>query len=309
MAITVTSIGIGNMGAALANALLKSGNVNLTIWNRTASRPQVQSLISAGATFEPSLATALSKSDIILFCVLDYSVISTVLSQLDTKDSKPFAGKTILNLTNGTPKQAREMEAHCKSALGAAAYFDGGVMVTPQLVGTPAAFVVLSGETEEKYKASLEASGLLKPVGGVLYVAQDPGAASQVDCAALASMFGMFIGAFTGIGLIKKLKAADEDGAGVAKAKPLVDKVMIPLLTALVPYVGLLAEQIDQERWMDDLGNPLAMQAEGVRNILQSCEDEGVDGTGLKFLYQLMERAVKDGFGPGGVAAVAKYII
>ncbi|KXX80955.1 ComE operon protein 4 [Madurella mycetomatis] len=304
---TITSIGIGNMGAALATALLKSSSppMNVTIWNRTASRPQVQSLISAGAIFEPSLAAALASSEVILLCLLDYPAISSVFSQVDAS-AKPLAGKTILNLTNGTPKQARDMEAFFKS-LGAAVYFDGGVMVTPQLVGTPAAFVVLSGETEQAYNERLANAGLLSPVGAVLYIAPDPGAASLVDCAALAAMYGMFIGAFTGIGLLKRQKH-ERDGEA-AGAKAMVDKVMVPVLTALVPYVGLLAEQVDKEAWMDDLGNPLAMQAEGVRNIMQSCEDEGVDGTGLKFLSKLMEKGVKEGFGPGGVAVVAKYLM
>ncbi|GAB1316398.1 hypothetical protein MFIFM68171_06608 [Madurella fahalii] len=304
---TITSIGIGNMGAALATALLKSSSpsVNLTIWNRTASRPHVQALISAGATFEPSVPAALARSEIILLCLLDYPAVSSVLSQADAS-TRPLAGKTILNLTNGTPKQAREMEALCKS-LGAAVYFDGGIMVTPQLVGTPASFIILSGETEQAYDERLIRTGLLTPIGTVQYISSDPGAASLVDCAALSSMYGMFIGAFTGIALLKRQKR--EGGAGEVGAKTMVDKVMVPVLTALVPYVSLLADQVDREAWMDDLGNPLAMQDEGVRNIMQACEDEGVDGSGLKFISGLMERGVKEGFGAGGVAVVAKYLM
>ncbi|KAK4241861.1 come operon protein 4 [Achaetomium macrosporum] len=301
---TVTSIGIGNMGAALATALLKSSTVKLTLWNRTASRPQVQAVIAAGATFEPSLPDAIAASEVILLCLLDYPAISSVFAQLDAA-SRPLQGKTVLNLTNGTPKQAREMEAYVKNTLGAAVYFDGGVMVTPQLVGTPGSFVVLSGESEAVYRARLADTGLLKPVGNLLYISPDAGAASLVDCAALAAMYGMFIGAFTGIGLLKRQKGQD----GKVAVKPLVDGVMVSLLKELVPYVSLLADQIDREDWMDDLGNPLAMQATGVKNIMQSCEDEGVDGSGLALLSRLMEKAVQDGFGAGGVAVVAKYLM
>lgn len=308
---TVTSIGIGNMGAALATALVKSSSPSfkLTIWNRTASRPQVQALISEGATFEPSLPAAVAKSDVLLLCLLDYPSISSVFAQLDAP-AKPLAGKLVLNLTNGTPRQAREMAEFCKS-LGAAAYFDGGVMVTPQLVGTPAGFVVLSGETEQAYEERVAAAGLLKPVGAVLYIAPDAGAASLVDCSALAAMYGMFTGAFTGMGLLQRQLRAQGGAGGDAKVavKPLVDKVMVPMLNALVPYVALLADQIDREDWMNDLGNPLSMQAEGVRNIMQACVDEGVEPTGLKLLIELMERGIKEGFGPGGLAIVGKYFL
>ncbi|KAK0701551.1 hypothetical protein B0T21DRAFT_378868 [Apiosordaria backusii] len=300
---TVTSIGIGNMGAALASTLLKSATPpKLTIWNRTADRPQVKALVTEGATLEPSLATAIARSDTLLICLLDYPSITSILQTLQDGDPQLLAGKTIINVTNGTPAQARAMESHFKT-LGAKAYFDGAIMVTPQLVGTPAAFVVLSGENEALFR-SLGADMLLKPIGAVQYISSpDAGAASLYDVAALAGMYGMFMGAFTGIALLKKQRG----GAG-QEAKPAVDGVMVPMLNALVPYVSLLAERVDGEKWMDDLGNPLAMQAVGVKNILQACREEGVDGTGLEFLAKLMEKAVAEGFGEGGVAAIAKYL-
>lgn len=318
---TITSIGIGNMGAALASALLKSANPpQLTIWNRTADRPQVKALITSGATFEPSLTAAIDRSTTILICLLDYAAITTALAPLsattsttdnnDTPD--PLTGKTIINLTNGTPTQARAMAATL-TGLGAAAYFDGGIMVTPQLVGTPASFVILSsgGGGHGTSQAEFEDGGvaaLLQPVGKVEYVAgDDAGAASLYDVAALTAMYGMFMGAFTGIALLGKQKGQD-DGGEKGVVKKAVDGVMVPVLTALVPYVSLLAEQVDKEDWMNDLGNPLAMQAAGMRNILQTCEEEGVDGTGMRFISQLMDRAVEEGFGAGGVAAIAKYL-
>lgn len=316
---TITSIGIGNMGAALASALLKASPTapQLTIWNRTADRPHVKALITSGAIFEPSLTAAIARSNTILICLLDYAAITTALAPLTSEDTTdtttpgPLTGKTIINLTNGTPTQARAMENTLKN-LGATAYFDGGIMVTPQLVGTPASFVILSGgESQAQFDGS-GVSALLKPVGTVQYVGADAGAASLYDVAALTAMYGMFMGAFTGIALLRRgqLRKEGEGGGdgGKVAAKAAVDGVMVPVLTALVPYVSLLAGQVDREDWMDDLGNPLAMQAAGMRNILQTCEEEGVDGTGVQFISQLMDRAVEEGFGAGGVAAIAKYL-
>lgn len=42
---------MGNMGGVLASALVNAG-FKLTIWNRTADRPQVKSLVEAGAVYE-----------------------------------------------------------------------------------------------------------------------------------------------------------------------------------------------------------------------------------------------------------------
>ncbi|KAK4096258.1 hypothetical protein N658DRAFT_569964 [Parathielavia hyrcaniae] len=316
---TVTSIGIGNMGAALARALLKAPSApKLTIWNRTTDRPLVQSLVAENAHLEPSITSAIARSDTLLICLFDYPSIYSALSPLTTGSStsspvstpasKPLAGKTVINLTNGTPREARAMASYLKDALGAAAYLDGGIMVTPQLVGTPASLVILSGETEQFY-GRLAETGLLKPVGAVQYVAEDAGAASLYDVAALAAMYGMFIGSMTGIALLKRQVKKDWPGEGKVLVKPAADAVMVPVLNAIVPYVSLIAENIDKEAWMDDMGNPLAMQLAGVRNIVQACEEEGVDGNGLKYLLELMERAVTDGFGAGGVPAVGKYLL
>jgi 3-hydroxyisobutyrate dehydrogenase-like beta-hydroxyacid dehydrogenase len=311
---TITSIGIGNMGAALASALLKTAPTppQLTIWNRTADRPLVKGLVAEGATFEPSITAAIARSSTILICLLDYDAITTALAPLTSEATTPgpLAGKTIINLTNGTPNQARAMETTLKN-LGAAAYFDGGIMVTPQLVGTPSSFVILSGESQAQFNDGGVAA-LLKPVGMVQYVSDDAGAASLYDVAALTAMYGMFMGAFTGIALLRKGRKQQQqegpDGGEKPASKPAVDGVMMPVLTALVPYVTLLADQVDREDWMNDLGNPLAMQAAGMKNILQTCEEEGVDGTGMRFISQLMDRAVDEGFGAGGVAAIAKYL-
>ncbi|KAL2178358.1 uncharacterized protein P884DRAFT_269024 [Thermothelomyces heterothallicus CBS 202.75] len=310
---TITSIGIGNMGAALASALLKSAGVRqLTIWNRTADRPQVKSLVEQGAHFEPSVAAAVARSDTILLCLLDYQTVNTAVFEAVSPGG--LAGKTVINVTNGTPGQAREAEARCKG-LGAAAYFDGGIMVTPQQIGTPEALVVLSGEDESAFRAAGGPAELLKPVGAIQYIASDAGAAALYDLAALAAMFGMFAGAFTGIALLKKQKRQRQDRGGrgeggdnKAAAKPATDSVIVPVLNALVPYAGLIADGVDKENWMDDMGNPLNMQAIALRNILQASEEEGVDGEGLKFISRLMDRAVADGFGPGGVSAIARYM-
>ncbi|KAL2172314.1 hypothetical protein VTG60DRAFT_6153 [Thermothelomyces hinnuleus] len=306
---TITSIGIGNMGAALASALLKSAGLRqLTIWNRTADRPQVKSLVEQGAHFELSLAAAVARSDTILICLLDYQAVTAVFEAISPGG---LAGKTVINVTNGTPRQAREAEARFKG-LGAAAYFDGGIMVTPHQIGTPEAFAILSGEDESAFRAAGGAAGLLKPIGAIQYVASDAGAAALYDLAALATMYGMFAGAFTGFALLKKQKLQLQDGGkegdNKALAKPATESVIVPGLKALAPYVGLIADEVDKENWMNDTGNPLKMQAIALHNILQACEEERVDGEGLKFISRLMDRAVADGFGPGGVSAIAQYM-
>ncbi|KAH7310684.1 hypothetical protein B0I35DRAFT_439535 [Stachybotrys elegans] len=293
----VTCIGIGNMGSALAKTLLKA-NVAVTLWNRTRDRAQVDSAISAGGEFVSDITEAVARNDIIIICLFDYNTLNQAFAPLENIKSA-LLNKRVVNLTNGTPSQAREAERWMK-ARGAAEYYDGGVMVTPELVGTPHSFLVYSGENEGSWSAESGLANTLKPLGQALYIAPDAGAAAVFDLAALSAMYGMFSGAFMGMGLIKK-----QGG----KVLPGVEKVMAPLLGALVPYLGLIAKSIDEETWDDNLGNPLGMQLAGVRNILQACKEEGVDGTGLEHLARLMEEVVKERGGDGGIAAVGQRVL
>lgn len=121
---SVTLIGLGNMGVAIAQTLLKA-NQSLIIWNRTSTRPAIQELVTSGAKFEAGISDAISTSSTIIFCVLDYKTIRSILASTGTELMK---GKTILNLTNGTPSQARDMATwfHDRNV---DAYYDGGMLV------------------------------------------------------------------------------------------------------------------------------------------------------------------------------------
>lgn len=298
----ILSVGLGNMGAALAQTLAKTNsNSTINVWNRTRDRPQVNKLIESGARFEPNLEEALRAAEVIIICLLDYDSIYSVLNPA----SSSLAGKVVINLTNGTPRQANEAQEWMKRS-GVKLYFDGAVMVTPQLVGTPQSFLLYSGETEETFRSAI--SDLVSPLGASLYVGEDVTTAATNDLAALAAMYGMFSGAFIGIGLLQRQLSKSSKDASKTTSRP-VSQVIVPLLKALVPYVTLIASAVDGEAWDDSQGNPLGMQLAGVRNILQACKEEGVDGAGLEPLASLMQRVVDERGGDGGVAEISRLIV
>ena len=293
----VTCVGIGNMGSALAHTLLKA-NTPVTIWNRTKDRPQVAAVTEAGAKFNSSIVEAVSESHVILICVVDYPAMYQAFEPLASASA--LAGKVIVNITNGTPREAREAEEFMK-ARGADRYFDGAIMVVPQMVGTPNSFLIMSGGDEGSFQAPKK---LLEPLGKTLYVSPDVDAAAAQDLAALSTMYGMFAGAFSGFALLKRTTKAKD-----AAIAPAVQDVVVPTITPLVPYLHLIAESMDKETEGDSLGNPLLMQLAGVRNITNGCKQEGVNVRSLEAFAALMQKAVDDGWGNGGVAAVGRYFL
>jgi 3-hydroxyisobutyrate dehydrogenase-like beta-hydroxyacid dehydrogenase len=129
------------MGASLGRRLLGPEH-KLHVWNRTADRPVVKELVNAGANFVSSAVKALRVSQTIILCLLDYPTICKTLEEVE--DQSCLKDKIIINLTNGTPKDARDMEQYLTSEWNVAVYYDGGIMATPTLIGTDSAFIFCS---------------------------------------------------------------------------------------------------------------------------------------------------------------------
>jgi len=100
----VTVIGLGSMGSALAGAVLEAGYPT-TVWNRTAGK--AEPLVRRGAARAATVAEAVSASPTVIACVLDYRALREILSTA----GDALAGRTVVNLTNGTPTEARETAA------------------------------------------------------------------------------------------------------------------------------------------------------------------------------------------------------
>ncbi|KAH8662761.1 hypothetical protein BGZ61DRAFT_539477 [Ilyonectria robusta] len=264
---SLTFLGLGNMGSALVQALLKASN-KVTIWNRTAARPQVRAAVEAGAILEADVQSAISRNNTIVICLLDYSRINTALADIPTP---ALEGKTIVNLTNPETRTG-----------------DGRLGRLP-LCQTP---LRRSGHAFKPIASFLE------PLGRPEYLG------TAIDAAALSSMYGMFSGMFVAMALLKKgHTTADE------KLEPVVSGSLNPCLGALIPYIGLIARSGDDKAWDDNLGNPIGLQAQALRNILEACRDDGMDDGFLKNLTTAMEGVVKDRGENGGIAVIGEYLL
>lgn len=176
----VTVIGLGAMGTAIAARLLDTGHPT-AVWNRTAHR--AESLIARGAT-GGTLSEAVASGDVLIVTLLRYDSVTEVLRPV--LDS--LAGKTVVNLTSGTPGEARAMAAWLGEH--GVRYVDGGIMAIPQMIGLPGASILYSGD-EDAYTLVLP---VLSELAAAEFFTGDPGRASLVDLALLAGMYGMFGG-------------------------------------------------------------------------------------------------------------------
>lgn len=280
-----TLLGLGDMGTALARAWLAAGR-SPTVWNRTPAR--AEPLAAEGAEIAATAAEAVAANDLVVLCLLDDASVEEVLSGID------LAGKDLVNLTTGTPAEARARAAWARER--GARFLDGGIMAVPPMVGAPesGAFVFYSGS-----RALFEAhQGTLSVPAGAAYVGEDPGFAALYDVALLSAMTGMFSGIAHAFALIR-----DEDIALRDFAPLLVD-----WLTAMASSAHETAGHLESGDYTKGVASNLAMMVKGNATLLRTAEEQKVSAELLVPYMNLMERRLAGGHADEGATGVVDLL-
>ncbi|MFF8385657.1 NAD(P)-dependent oxidoreductase [Streptomyces kanasensis] len=270
---SVTVLGLGQMGSALAAAFLAAGHPT-TVWNRTPAK--ADDLVADGARRAGTVADAVAASELVVVCVLDYGVVRELLEPL----ADGLAGRTLVNVTSGSPEQARET-ARWAAGQGAR-YLDGGIMTTPPGVGDAASMFLYSGSTEalEAHRATLAV------LGDPIDLGEDPGVASLYDAGLLGMMWSVFGGWLHATALV------GADGVAAEAFTP----VALRWLSTVSLFVERYAGQIDAGRYPGDDAT-IDVQLAAVDHLLHAGAQRGVDGRLPELHRELMAKAVADGHG------------
>lgn len=281
----ISIIGLGAMGQALAARFLQQG-YTVTVWNRTPGK--AASLVASGAREVMSAAAAIVASDVTVMCVLDYAASDSVINDA----ASALSGRALVNLTNGTPAQARAT-AERAAGLGAA-YLDGGIMATPPMIGGEHALILYSG-----CQATFDAhASMLAALGAANYLGGDAGLASLHDLALLSGMYGLFAGFFHATALI--------DSEGIRAAAFL--KLLGPWMTAMMGELSGYAEKIDSGRHGVNVVSNLGMQAASLENIVTATREQGVATDLLDPMLELFRKRAGAGFGDEDISGVFELI-
>ncbi|WP_280853488.1 MULTISPECIES: NAD(P)-binding domain-containing protein [unclassified Streptomyces] len=283
---SLSLLGLGAMGSALARAWLAAGHP-LTVWNRTPAR--ARPLAAEGAKVADSAADAVSANSLVVICLLDDASVEEALAGAD------LAGRDLVNLTTGTPAQARDRAEWARER--GARYLDGGIMAVPPMIGAPEAggYVFYSGSQDlfERHRETLAVPA------GTTYVGRDAGFAALHDVALLSAMYGMFAGAAHAFALIRK---EDIDPASFAP-------LLADWLTAMAPAVHLTAEQLRSGDYTQGVVSSLAMQVAGVPTFLSTAQQQGVSPELLSPYFALMRRRLAEGSGEEDLTGVIDLLL
>ncbi len=281
----VSVLGLGAMGTALAGVFLAAGR-RVTVWNRSPGR--ADELVARGAVEAVSAAEAVGASGTVVVCLLDHRSVHEVLDPV----AAGLAGKVLVDLTNGTPEQARELAGWARRH--GAELLSGGIMAVPPTIGTPAAFVLYDGP-----RAVFEAARPdLDVLGASVHVGEDPGRAALLDTALLSAMYGLFGGVLHAYAL------AGSGGVRAREFAPLLGR----WLGAMGGFVDGAAEQIDAGDYATGVVSGLAMQAAAYPNLVAVARAQGVDPALIAPLGPLMARRVAAGYGHEDITGVVELL-
>tara|TARA_R110002074_G_scaffold159113_3_gene316413 strand:+ start:289 stop:1110 length:822 start_codon:yes stop_codon:yes gene_type:complete len=110
----------------MAHALLASGR-SVTVWNR--SPEKAEPFIDAGAEIAASAADALSASDVSILCIRNHVAAAELLRPI----SGHLAGKTVLQLSTGSAKEAEDLVDLLTGA--GASWLIGMINAYPSMIG------------------------------------------------------------------------------------------------------------------------------------------------------------------------------
>lgn len=278
----VTVIGLGNMGSALARALLENGCV-VTVWNR--SPEKAASFVDMGARLAPNVTAALAASPLILICVTNYPAANRILNEAETH----LTGKVLVQFTTGSPGDARASEAWAHQH--GAEYLDCAITGSPSSIGTPKSHILVAGR-EAVFQ---NAEPILRVLANHLdYKGELIGLASAWEMVFIMHYYGMFLSLFHSIRICQ------------AEGIPLEE------------YMALLGKQgRNYEKWLCEniqSGNyketsaPLELWAGAIQQIAQHARDSQIHAEFPQLVAHLFQQAMDAGYGREEVSALFKVL-
>lgn len=282
-------LGAGRMGSALVRASVRAGH-DTHVWNR--DRAKLAPLVAAGAHAAETAHAAAAAADVVIVMVSDRTVGRAIVESAAM--AAALRGRLLVDLTSGTPREARDRAAW--TAAHEIEALDGAVMVTPDLVGTPRCMVLYDGSRERLRRHE----ALLGFGGRAVHVGTAPGQAAALDAALITSMWGALFGALQGAAVCQT------EGLEVTRYAEFVEALREVTQSAVA---GTLARVAAGRFTADDATKAtVAVHHAGVKHLLALCDDRGLSRALPAAFDQLLAAAVRDGHAADELAVIARFM-
>ncbi|WP_426750263.1 NAD(P)-dependent oxidoreductase [Myxococcus sp. Y35] len=279
-------VGCGLMGSALARAFASAGH-DVAVWNRT---PGKAAAVGGGTRAFDRLVEAVSGRELVVVSLSNYAAAAEVLSEKGV--AAALAGTTLVQLTSGSPADAREGLAWAQA--NGVNYLDAAILAYPGFVATEYATVYYAGSRDifDRHAETLQAIAR-----NAVYVDEKIGAAATLDCAILEAYYG---------GSLAFLHAA-----AMCQAEGLDPKAFFAQKSS---FLGLISVTADAAQGMIEKGDfsgdqcSLDTHVAAIEHIVRLSQDARISARSPKELLDNYKRAVSAGLGAQELPAVFRTL-
>jgi 3-hydroxyisobutyrate dehydrogenase-like beta-hydroxyacid dehydrogenase len=285
--ITVAVLGLGNMGSALAEALL-SADYSVIVWNRTVTRSAP--LIERGARAAKNVVEAAQASHLVITCVADHAATMSVIQ--NDAIAKALEGKRLAQFGVVTAEESRQLASWAEERN--IDYLEASIMGLPDEVRKAAATLVCSGP-KRVFDANKD---VLTVFGKAEHVSEATGAAYEFDKTYYPFGYAMMQGFIQGAALAHACGFSIEAYTRVMTSRLRVFPGRLERLGSLIADRDHDGNQAGLDVWADTFAKSLSL-----------CRKLGVDDTLPTALMRNFEKAVESGYREQEISALFEVLL
>ena len=282
----VCVIGLGNMGSALAEALITSGH-RVTVWNRTASK--CEALAEAGASVAASVFEAAAAAQAIVVCVTDHDASVSLLRTDEVASA--LRGRLLVQLSTVTAEESRELGRWAEE--NGIAYLDGAILASPSHIRTNAGEPIVYSGPRALFDANVNVLGGMGAIPE--FVGEAIGGAATFGMTVYANYYGSMLAFFHG--------AAICHAAGFP-IKTYIDQAYVSESTR-----RHLGEMIAKRSYDDISVCSIEVDVAAYEQVAKLSEELGIDAAFPKMVTSYLDRAIAEGHGEHELAAIFELMV
>lgn len=281
MSVSVSILGCGLMGTALAESYLKR-SVEVTVWNRSAEK--CKALVEKGAKQAANFKQALSAGSLVIAVLRDYDAFFDLIKINEDEVN----GRDFVVLMTGSPNDALSLQSYIVSRGGR--YLDGAILAYPENIGDESTLINYSGDATVwgRHQHLLRISA-----GGARWIGSFAGAANVLDTALTGAFYMSSVGAF--------LEAATYASITDVNLKELENSAEI-FIEQIRRDVRSIVSALGSGDFSTDQAN-IGIYVSALKTWRQNMLDAGAPARILSTNLYAMEVAVSAGHAEKGVAA------
>jgi len=290
--LSISMIGLGHMGSALAESLLAK-EFKLTVWNR--SQTKTEKIKSLGSTVSSSVEEAVRQSDVIVVCLLDY--VATRDAIMSHEVGTALKGKSLVQLSTTTKDEVDEL------AKWADEYdvqlLKGGIMVYPNDIRAGNGAILYGGSKvlfDQLYP-------VLKAMGeNPTYVCSKPADVVASISASYSFLYSALVSFLYGAAICHR---------GGVSIESFTNDIIRPFISngSLMNYLDNAGKAAANRSYDGDLEATLDVWSDAVRQTITDIDAINIDTALLEPLKSLLDRSSESGYGESDIAAVVETLL